>query len=72
MVTFTEEILNGKLHFLCSVIFSLFNNLLDSNEESVLYYCGWSLMLQEGYQTHIFSSDGSATLGMHVKYQFHS
>ena len=27
LVTFTEEILNGKLHFLCSVLISCPNNL---------------------------------------------
>ena len=26
LVTFTEDILNGKLHFLCSVRLSLFSN----------------------------------------------
>ena len=28
LVTFTEEILNGKLHFLCSVLTDLYKNSL--------------------------------------------
>ena len=30
LVTFTEEILNGKLHFLCCVICELLTNVLDN------------------------------------------
>ena len=30
LVTFTEEILNGKLHFLCSVKYQMFDRILNA------------------------------------------
>ena len=39
LVTFTEEILNGKLHFLCSVRVSFADGKFSP---SIIYFLGWT------------------------------
>ena len=43
MVTFTEEILNGKLHFLCSVGFGRFGKNRISEIKSELLHVSYAL-----------------------------
>ena len=46
LITFTEEILNGKLHFLCNVTIAhrICNRSIDEKESLIFFHLGFCLV----------------------------